>query len=262
MSAVEHKSYLDELIERGFTKISFDLDNSITQLIADLKEVTYEQTQKKISSLDEVHLALSEDKINNFRLAVIKFINKSEFKNKFIEKVSPFFSTVLGEDLAYQKNLNLILVPPQDKTSILPLHADTWTGHSKFELAILFPLTSIVPTQNMFILPLPAWRKHQDQIDRAQNLQELTENLNTSFHYLSLKPGEALIFWHNLPHGNKINQSQQTHWSINLRFKNVFTPYKEKSLGDYFIPYKLSRFNEFIFRESINEPKNSRLHYK
>lgn len=262
MSAAEHAPYLDELIENGFTKISFDLTDSINQLVADLKELTYQQTQKKISSLDEVHLALDEDKINSFRLGAIKLINTSAFKNSFIEKISPFFSSVLGEDLAYQKNLNLILVTPQDKTSILPLHADTWTGHSRYELAILFPLTSVLPAQNMFILPLPAWRNCRDLIGDAQNLQQLTETLGDSFHHLNLKPGEALIFWHNLPHGNKINQSQQTHWSINLRLKNIFTPYKEKGLGDYFIPYKLSRFNEFVFKESTYESKNSRLHYK
>ena len=251
------KPYMDELLENGFTKISFDLGDSLNQLTADLKELTYVQTNIKISSLEESHFSLTDEKINTYRLAAIKLLNKSEFKNKLIEKICPFMSSILGEDLAYQKNLNLILVPPLDKTSILPLHADTWTGHSKFELAMLFPLTCITPKQNMFILPLEAWRKHQALFHGTKVLQEITEDLNDSFYYLNLKPSEAIIFWHNLPHGNKINQSQQTHWSINLRFKNIFTPYKEKGLGDYFIPYKLSRFNEFVFKESTKELKNN-----
>lgn len=257
MTADKHTPYIDELIEKGYTNISFDLENSLNQLINDLKSFSSDKIKKQITSLEQIHSVLNESEINDYRLSAIAFINKSSFKKTFIDKVAPFFSSVLGEDLAHQKNLNLVLVPPQDKTSILPLHTDTWTGHSEFELVILFPLTPITPEQNMFILPLPEWKKQTDLISKAKNLQDLTESLKDSFHYLNLKAGEAFVFWHRLPHGNNINLSQQSHWSINFRFKNIFTPYKEKGLGDYFVPYKLSRFNEFVFRESINEPSHS-----
>lgn len=262
MNKTDFSPQLDQLLQLGFTTVQFDLVQELEKLNQDLKNLSQAKLGKSVENLSEIHKILTPDQINSFRLELIKQINQTDFKNRFIEKISPFFSSILGEDLAYQKNLNLILMTPNDATSILPLHADTWTGHSSFELAVLFPLTSIIPEQNMFLMPLEAWRAHKETLQNMQSLQEATEALQKSFHYLNLKAGEALVFWHHIPHGNKVNQSQHSHWSINFRVKNVFTPYKEKGLGDYFQPYKLSRFNEFVFRESTHEPKNSRLHNK
>ena len=254
------KPQLDELIELGYTKISFESSEQIIQLKEAIKLFTSEHAHKNISLIDDVHLAIKNEHINDYRLNIIKLVNRSDFKTKFIETVTPFFRSILGEDLAYQKNLNLVLVPPQDQSSILPIHADTWTGNSKFELTMLFALTPIIPSQNMFILPLPAWKKYQSELAAEKSLQSITKKLHNDFHFLDLKAGEAFVFWHNLPHGSMLNESSQTHWSINLRAKNIFTPYMEKGLGDYFQPYELSRFNEFVFKETTHEPKNSRLH--
>lgn len=260
MTVDNFKPNLDELLKNGYTKISLPLLDQIKILKAEIKKSSEVFEGKNFSALDQIHLVLEKEKINDYRLNIIKLINKGHLKEQLLAAIAPFFQYVLGEDLAFQKNLNLMLVTPQDKTSILPLHADTWTGHSKFELAILFPLTEIIPEQNMFILPLNAWRDNQDIFSSGKSLQEITQSLKASFHFLNLQLGEALIFWHNLPHGNSVNESNQTHWSINLRVKNIFTPYMEKGLGDYFEPYKMSRFNEFIFKESTYESKNSRLH--
>ena len=42
--------------------------------------------------------------------------------------------------------------------------------------------------------------------------------------FLKLNYGEGLIFSSNILHGNKINLTKQTRFSLNCRFKSVFTP--------------------------------------
>ena len=51
--------------------------------------------------------------------------------------------------------------------------------------------------------------------------------------------GQALLFAQTLMHGNRINQENESRWSMNCRFKSVFSPYADKKLGEFFEPITL-----------------------
>ena len=54
--------------------------------------------------------------------------------------------------------------------------------------------------------------------------------------WLEIPYGNVLLFSQNLMHGNRINQEPETRWSMNCRFKSLFSPYAEKRLGEFFEP--------------------------
>ena len=83
-----------------------------------------------------------------------------------------------------------------------------------------------------------------------QQLKLLSEKLQTQkSHYdqqaflvyqlISQLDTPVLIFNQNLIHGNHINKEKNTRWSLNCRFKSIFTPYAEKSIGEFFEPITL-----------------------
>jgi len=45
-----------------------------------------------------------------------------------------------------------------------------------------------------------------------------------------------LIFNQIYPHGNVVNKENETRWSMNCRFKSLFSPYKDKKIGEFFEP--------------------------
>ena len=47
-----------------------------------------------------------------------------------------------------------------------------------------------------------------------------------------------MIFNQCLPHGNTHNREKETRWSLNCRFKSVFSPYADK-IGEFFEPVTL-----------------------
>ena len=61
--------------------------------------------------------------------------------------------TIVGNELAMQTKINLSIQIPGDDTSLLPVHADTWSGLSPFETVVLMPLVDCYKTKSMFILP-------------------------------------------------------------------------------------------------------------
>jgi hypothetical protein len=42
-----------------------------------------------------------------------------------------------------------------------------------------------------------------------------------------------------LPHGNIVNKELETRWSMNCRFKSIFSPYGDKKIGEFFEPITL-----------------------
>ena len=69
--------------------------------------------------------------------------------------------------------------------------------------------------------------------------KDLFQKISNQVQWLEVKYGEVLIFNQALPHGNRVNTENETRWSMNCRFKSVFTPYGDKKLGEFFEPVTL-----------------------
>ena len=60
--------------------------------------------------------------------------------------------TLVGNELMMQKNINLSIQFPDDKSSLLPIHSDVWSGDSPFEINLWIPLVDCFKTKSMYIL--------------------------------------------------------------------------------------------------------------
>ena len=85
----------------------------------------------------------------------------------------------------------------------------------------------------------------EDKIDAALicsptnlHIKQGIDLAKKNIHLFIEKPldGEILIFNQCLPHGNIVNQSNETRWTFNCRFKGLFTPYNDKKIAEFFQP--------------------------
>ena len=67
--------------------------------------------------------------------------------------------------------------------------------------------------------------------------------------------GQILLFNQCLPHGNVINRENETRWSLNCRFKSVFSPYKDKKIGEFFEPISLRKISQLAINYKLPEIK-------
>ena len=51
-----------------------------------------------------------------------------------------------------QSRVNLSIQMPEDSSSLLPIHADTWSGVSPFEVVVWLPLVNCYRTKTMYFL--------------------------------------------------------------------------------------------------------------
>jgi sporadic carbohydrate cluster 2OG-Fe(II) oxygenase len=192
--------------------------------------------------LNSIHLKVPQEKLNSFRLEMIRGLNSIEgFRERYYRVARPYLEMLVGNELAMQLRVNLSIQCPDDESSLLSIHADTWSGDSPFEVVVWLPLVDCFGTKAMYILgPKEAADLSQNFTSMAgQSGEDLYQSIKNEIKWLNVKFGEVLVFDQGLPHGNRVNEEGETRWSMNCRFKGVFTPYGDKKLGEFFEPITL-----------------------
>jgi sporadic carbohydrate cluster 2OG-Fe(II) oxygenase len=180
--------------------------------------------------------------LNALRLAVIDALMGAPwFRAAYFACARALLERIAGNELAMQRSLGLSIQLPDDDSSLLPLHSDAWSEDSPFEVVLWIPLVDCFRTKSMFLLPPAAdrrWRGRMAEFAEA-DVEALYTAVEPELEWLEIPYGNVLVFTHTMMHGNRVNVEPATRWSINIRFKGLFTPYSDKQLGDFFDPITL-----------------------
>ena len=193
-------------------------------------------------SLNNAHECIGINELNDFRLDVINEINaQSWLREAYYQIAKPYLDILVGNELAMQSRVNLSIQLPEDDSSLLPVHADTWSGDSPFEVVVWLPLVDCYNTKSMYLLPPKLAENLSDNFKlHAKGSSELLFNaIKEDVKWMKVNYGEVLVFSQIYPHGNRVNKESETRWSMNCRFKGLFTPYKDKKIGEFFEPITL-----------------------
>jgi sporadic carbohydrate cluster 2OG-Fe(II) oxygenase len=206
------------------------------------EELKIKKTASEDTFLDSIHEYLTVSQLNDFRLTMIRKMNLMPgFRQNYYKVIKPYLDIIVGNEVSMQLKVNLSIQLPDDDSSLLPIHADTWSGDSPFEVVAWIPLVDCYKTKSMYILPAnkyPIIEKNFKTMSDA-NTDDLFSSVEKDLEWLEIKYGEVLIFNQALPHGNRVNLENESRWSMNCRFKAVFTPYGDKKIGEFFEPISL-----------------------
>ena len=229
----------NEFIDQGFIvreTANKDALNKIQKFAIDLL------SRKGGDSLDNAHKAISINNLNDFRLEVINEINAQPWlREAYYQIAKPYLEILVGNELAMQSRVNLSIQLPGDDSSLLPVHADTWSGDSPFEVVVWLPLVDCFNTKSMYILKPKVAENISDifKLHSEGDSEELFNTIKNDVDWIKINFGEVLVFNQAYPHGNRVNKENETRWSMNCRFKGLFTPYKDKKIGEFFEPITL-----------------------
>ena len=206
--------------------------------------------KKKINPqhlLNNIQKNLTINKLNVFRVKLINHINNSQNIRKFYYLMAkPYLDTLVGNELVMQKRINLSIQIPNDNSSLLPVHSDVWSGDSPFEIVVWLPLVNCYKTKAMYILPPKKYKSFEKKFSKIakKNSEYAFKKMKKDIKWINIKFGQILIFNQSLPHGNRINTEKETRWSMNCRFKSIFTPFGDKKIGEFFEPITLRKISE------------------
>ena len=220
------------------------------------KELKIKKKIKSYYLLINFHKFLKKKNLNSFRIKLINHINNSEEFRKLYYLISKNYLEVLvGNELVMQKRINLSIQTPNDNSSLLPVHSDVWSGDSPFEIVVWLPLVNCYKTKAMYILPPKKYKKFEKKFSMTakKDSEYIFKKIKKNIKWLKIRFGQLLVFNQSLPHGNRINLEKETRWSLNCRFKSIFTPFGDKKIGEFFDPITLRKISELGMK--YNMPK-------
>jgi sporadic carbohydrate cluster 2OG-Fe(II) oxygenase len=235
----KEKKLSDEFSKKGYIIVKVENKNSLNFL----RKIIIKSTKKILNLnnlyLDKIHKKIDLNKLNEFRLEAIRELNNNKYSRyHYFNIARETLYALAGNELMMQKNINLSIQIPNDKSSLLPIHSDVWSGDSPYEINLWIPLVNCYKTKSMYILE----QKHNENFIKEMSKKKLSSSneiynlVKKKIRWLNVKYGEFLIFNQTLPHGNIVNLEDETRWSMNCRFKSFFSPYGDKKIGEFFLP--------------------------
>ena len=238
--------FSERFLKDGYVITAVENPESLEQIRAKVAATVAARLGRELGEPDQflnyVHEKVSVEQLNDLRLHVIDKINtESLVRPKYYSLARESLAILVGNELAMQLRLNLSIQLPGDDSSLLPVHADVWSGDSPFEVVSWLPLVDCERSKSMFLLPPDPTRVLHKRFSEYQgkSSEDIYQDIKEELKWIKIKYGEILLFNQNLPHGNRVNREQQTRWSMNCRFKSVFSPYGDKKLGEFFEPVTL-----------------------
>ena len=233
----------------GYTIISAVNMNSLNELRQKIHKLICEEF--KIDG-DDIEVVLngfhkrissySPGEFNKKRVSLIQRISSevdasglilSAFENDIVR--------ILGPDILAQKGCNLVLQPPHDPNPS-ELHRDT-PANSPYELVVWVPLVNAYATKAMYILSAEDTKSAFEYLEKFPlEWDKFEKNCKSLSKVGKVEYGKALIFNASLLHGSEINCEDETRVSLNIRYKNLFSPSGFKNQLQYFKPIKISDF--------------------
>ena len=116
---------------------------------------------------------------------------------------------------------------PKDKDSLLDMHSDAYAGESPFQVVVWVPLVNVFNTKAMFFTTPQFSKKINNEIlnKNKYTVKQLYIKNKKKFWFLKANFGEIIIFSPLVLHGNKVNSTNETRFSLNCRFKSLLSPY-------------------------------------
>ena len=188
---------------------------------------------------------------------LIRLIEIKVLKNLFLG-AKEYIELCVGSELCVS-DINLSIQLPSDKTSVLDMHTDFFSGESLFQVNLWMPFVNVKKTQSMFIINPENSLKILRQIKSNNSItfHDIKKKYSKYIKWINFKKGEAMIFSPNCLHGNVVNLERKTRWSINIRYKNLFSPYNdihnEKKISAFYKPFSPKGITLFNLEHNFDE---------
>jgi len=236
----------ESFLRDGFVIQEAESRPNLDSILGDILSIAARWTKQ--NNLGEEPLTLSNshgrvpnEHLNDLRLTIFTELNKlKDIRQRYFSLARQSLGMLVGNELAMQNKVNLSVQQPKDESSVLPMHSDIWTGDSPFQVVLWVPFTDASDSNSMFFLPPNESReararvtngefKSMDQIEKAYERETTT---------MVVPFGKVLIFDSNCLHGNVLNETKTSRWSVNCRFTGLLTPFTnpERRLGTYYLP--------------------------
>ncbi len=229
------------------------LRNNIYKIITE--EFNYNEQNPEIG-LNNFHKILSELSDTDLNQKKVNVIQKISSDNSLVDLIFESFAKeieeMLGKDLLVQKTINLVIQAPKDLNPTIP-HRDA-PPNSYFELVLWIPLVDCKDTKSMYTIDMSSTKNALDELEKnPDDWDSFINKFKDKKNYPNVKFGQALFFLPYIYHGSDTNNTNETRFSLNIRFKALFSPSGKKFPLHFFRLFKVSELTKLALNKIKDE---------
>ena len=182
---------------------------------------------------------------------VLEVINKFSKSYDFAEIAFKLYGTqiqkLLGPDLHAQRNNNIVFQYP-NSSRFSELHTDC-PPNSPYEIVLWIPLVDCYDSKSFFVLPVEQSRNliNKYKSNNFNNWSDFKKESLSKAYHVKVEYSEALLFWTGIMHGSLTNQTSESRWCLNVRFKNLFAPCGQNDPLTYYKVFRTSTISNLAF---------------
>jgi len=235
-----------DFLQNGFVVCDAESPKALDGIRNDVTQIsknwlTQNQLESNAFELSCSHDFVPNHRLNDLRMVIFAEINKiADIRQRYFWLARQSLSTLVGNELAMQNKVNVSIQQPNDESSVLPIHSDTWTGDSPFQVVLWVPLTDASQSNSMFFLPPNESNEARQRVAAGEfkSMDQIEFEYQSQMITMDVPHGKVLIFDSSCLHGNIINITKTARWSMNCRFTGLLTPFTnpERRLGTYYLP--------------------------
>jgi len=260
----EENRLSDKLIKDGFI-IEDVSSKELLDIIRDevvnhiCSKFDIDEISDKSDFLNNFHNEISLVQLNDIRLSTFRHLNSLKWFRPSIYYLSKrSLDSLIGSELVMQKQVNLSIQLPKDTTSTIGMHADVDSGESPYQLNLWLPLVDCYSTKSFYIMSPEKSLEVKKRLSEYEmtGMSKIFEDYQDHLKWVDVNYGQSIIFDSAVLHGNVVNETKETRFSMNTRFKGLFTPYTDggKGLGEFYMPITMKAATKIgmNYKESSN----------
>ena len=210
--------------------------------------------EKLLNNIHNLIDGMNDAKANDLVVNLLDELkNKIDLGKTVFKNCQSTIIRFLGNDIAVQRNQNLVFQYPNSQR-YSELHTDS-PNNSPYELVYWIPLVDCHGTKSFYLVNRKDTKKllRDYHENRYKSWEDFRSNCIEKATHLEIKYGEVLGFWSGLLHGSVVNTSGESRLSLNIRFKNLFSPYGKKDPFVFFEPLKISTLTMMALEQESHD---------
>lgn len=210
---------------------------------------------QKFNLKDYHKFVQNDDRHIDIHFEMLMFLHETELHLEVLTENMPVFESLLGPDIAVQASPHLRIARPGKLQDNIGFHSDINYGNTSYEMNCVIALNKLDEAGALKLLPAsharPLFKTIDVTNDKAPKGSKLNK-LGVPYSYkrivdesykedmvpIPMNIGEVLCFNLGLIHGQEVNNSLDTRWSIDCRLKNILAPTNTRE--GYYKPFSKS----------------------
>jgi len=227
--------------EEGYILISLPDQKSVKSMRSRLNDKLYKIVGQRFDLENYHQYVQNDDQHIDIHLEMLMFLHETELHLEVLAKNKTVLESLIGFDIDVQVCPHLRIARPGKSQDNIGFHSDIDYGNTSYEMSCIIALTDLNDAGAVKILPESHARPQMQTVaivnDKAPKGSKphrlgvpysyqriVDESYKENMVPVPMNIGQALCFDLGVIHGQEVNNSSDTRWSIDVRLKSILAP--------------------------------------